>query len=500
MSSPNKDEGSVWGVGSHPEGGEQAGGLGRTLGTPLPSSQDEGAFSDLEGFEDEEREVMEGVLWGCEGRPGSPADFDGGTLDYLADEAAIATLQQLTDRDHLAVRRNPSPESCCDSEASALSVDLQAGPEGRSAQAYGLVGSRRPSTARLPLMGPGGGRAWGNCKRAAKNRSKDTVGPQWSSEEGLVGWPSHSESSDDFSELHLLSSSLYGKGGGQAKPRSLQDTPRHSSVRAREKFLCVPGSFLPSAPPRLASVGARRRAVGELEVSRRKPQSVVCRKAGSRPSYLPGAAAAGSRPKATPGRKVAQEKKFLGGASKVAPQGTFPPWGQGFSAAALEPATFPPVAGGPVLGRGKGYSLVSLGTKQPKHTGAGQKSGARRKRGSLPVVVEEKEPESDPGPKVQTHSPGPSCRECNSGDGYSRAAGAPGQAQPWALSQGEVLPRGPTASRDQAPLGYPPAPERQQQPPGAEGCPRCPELQRQIYDLRQQLAAMQSLADKFRNL
>ncbi|XP_059535747.1 uncharacterized protein CXorf49 homolog [Myotis daubentonii] len=456
MSSPNKDEGSVWGVGSHPAGGEQAGGLGPTWGTPLPSSQDEGAFSDLEGFQDE-REVMEGVLWGCEGRPGSPADFDGGPLDYLAEEAAVATLQQLTDRDHLAVRRNPSPESCCDSEASALWVDLQAGPEGRSSQAYGLVGSRRPSTARLPVMEPAGGRAWGNCERGAKNRSRVTVGPQWSSEEGLVGWPSHSESSDEFSELYLLSLSLYGKGGGQAKPRSLQDTPRHSGAHARDKFLCMPSSsFLPSAPPRLASVGARR-AVGELDVSRGKPQSVVCGKAGSRPSYLPGAAAAGSPPKATPGRKVAQEKKSLAGASKVAPQGTFPSWGQGVSAAALEPATFPPVAGGPVLGRGKGYSLDPLGTTQPKHTGAGQKkSGARRKKGSLPVVVEEKEPQSDPGPKVQVS--------------------------------------------DQAPRGHPPAPERQQQPPGAEGCPRCPELQRQIYDLRQQLAAMQSLADKFRNL
>ncbi|KAK1346766.1 hypothetical protein QTO34_000626 [Cnephaeus nilssonii] len=398
MSSPNKDEGSVWGVGSHPEGGEQACGLGHTLGTLLPSSQGECAFPDLEGFQDE-REVMEGVLWGCEGRPGSPADLDGDTLDYLADEATMAILQQLTDRDDLGVCRNPSPESC-DSEVSALWVDLQAGPGGRSARAYGLVGSRLPSTARLPLRGPGGGRAWGNRKRGAENRSKVTVGRQQSFTEGLVGSPSDSESSDDFSELHLPSFSLCGKGGGQAKPRSLQDTPRHSSAHVREQFLHVPGSFLPSAPQPLASVGARR-AVGELDVSRRKPQSVVWGKAGSRPSYLPGAAVAGGLPKVTPGRKVAQEKKFLGGTSKVAPQGTFPSWGQRGSAAALEPDTFPPVSGGPLLGRGKGYSLGSLGTKQPKHTSAGQKSGARRKKGSLPVVVEEKEPERDPGPKVQ---------------------------------------------------------------------------------------------------
>lgn len=415
MSSPDEDEGSVWGAGSHPEGGEQAGGLGHTLGTSLPSIRGRGVFPHLEGFEDE-REVMEGVLWGCEGRPGSPADLEGDdTLDCLVDEAA-AILQQLTDRDRLGVRRNPSPESS-DSEVSTLWVDLQAGPGGRSARAYGSVGSRLPPTARLPLMGPGGGRAWGNLKRGAKARSKVTVGRQRSSAEGLVRSPSdsESESSDDFSELPLQSLSLCSKRVGQAKPRSLQDTPRHSSTHIRETVRGLPGSFLTPAPQQLASVGARR-AVGELDVSRRKPQSVIPGKAGSRPSYLPGAAAAGRLPKATPGRKVAQEKKFLGGDSKVAPQGTFPSWGQRVSAAALEPATLPPVAGGPgstfppvtcgpVLGRGKDYSLVPLGTKQPRHTGAGQKSGTRRKKGSLPVVIEGKEPgkepERDPGPKVQ---------------------------------------------------------------------------------------------------
>ncbi|XP_045427860.1 uncharacterized protein CXorf49 homolog [Pipistrellus kuhlii] len=460
---------------------------------------------------------MEGVLWGCEGRPGSPADLDGDTLDYLADEAAMAILQQLTDRDDLCVRRNPSPESC-DSEVSTLWAESQAGPGGGSAGAYGWVGSRLPSTARLPFREPGGGRAWGSRKRGAQNRSEITVGRQLSFAEGLVGSPSDSESSDDFSELHLLSFSLRGKGVGQAKPRGLQGTPRHSSAHVRETFLRVPGSFLPSAPQHLASAGVRQ-AVGELDVSCRKPQSVVWGKEGSRPSYLPGAAAAaGGLPQVTPARKVAQEKKFPGGACRVAPQGIFPPWGQRVSAPVLEPTTFPPVSGVPLLGRGKGYSLGPVGTKQPKHSSAGQKSGARRKKGSLPVLVEEKEPERDPSLEVQplTHSP-----ECSSGDGNSnsRAAGVPGQAWPWALSQGEALPRGPTPctlptslgaleaglcvlslSGNQEPLGRPPARERQQQPPGAEGCPRCPELQRQIYDLRQQLAAMQSLADKFQNL
>lgn len=398
MSFPSKDEGSVWGMGPPPEGGGQACGLGQTLGTPLPSSQREGTSPDLEGFE-EEREVVEGVLWGCEGRPGSPADLDGDTLDYLADEAAMAILQQLTDRDDLCVRRNPSPESC-DSEVSTLWADSQAGPGGGSAGAYGWVGSRLSSTARLPLQEPGGGRAWGSRRRGAQNRSESTVGRQLSFAEGPVGSPSDSESSDDFSELHLLSFSLRGKGVGQAKPRGLQGTPRHSSAHVRETLLCVPGSFLPSSPQRLASVGVRQ-AVGELDVPCRKTQSVVWGKEESRPSYLPGAAAAGGLPQVTPARKVAQEKKFPGGASRVAPQGIFPPWGQRGSATALEPTTFPPVSGGPLLGRGKGYSLGPVGTKQSKHSSAGQKSGARRKKGSLPVLVEEKEPERDPSPEVQ---------------------------------------------------------------------------------------------------
>lgn len=394
MSSPDEDEGSVWGAGVDPEGGLQAEGLGLALETPPGISEGEGGLPDPEAFEAEE-EAGGWVLTGREGRPGSPADVEGHTLHHLGNEAASAILQQLTDRGDLHDRRYPSPESC-DSEGSVVWVEPEPSASGISPWPRAPAGSPLVSAVPPYFRAPEGRRASGSTKRGAKGakaRAKVPAVPQWSCApctEGL-GSPSDSESSDDFGEMQLLRVSIRRKGGGPLKPSSPQDTPRPTGTRGREEFPPVAGSFLSSVPRRPTSV-VDRQAVGELDVSSRKAQSVVRPKVGSRVSYLPGAAAVGGLPRAPPRRKVVQEKKFPGGPPRVFPGSIFPSWGQRASAAPLEPATFPPISGVPLLRRDKKSSLVPSGTKQSKYTGAGQKSLARRKRGSEPVVGEEKDP------------------------------------------------------------------------------------------------------------
>ena len=238
------------------------------------------------------------------------------------------------------------------------------------------------------------------------------------SAEGLAWLLSDSESSDEFCETQLMTVSTYSRGGGQAKPgrpEDLGDTPRHSKFQARENFLHVTGSSLSSAPRGLSSV-VERQGVGEQGISSpKKMQSVLWGKGGSKPSY-PGAAAAaaaasasaaaaGGLPRVTPRKNGAQEKKSVGGASKLALGGTFRSRGQRISATPVEPATFPPISGIPQPGRPKSYTLVLSGTKQSDHSGAGKKSVVSWATESEAVVGEDKDPNRDPAPKGQVSRP-----------------------------------------------------------------------------------------------
>ncbi|XP_057393650.1 uncharacterized protein CXorf49 homolog [Balaenoptera acutorostrata] len=522
MSSP--DEVSVWGTGFGPEGGERAGvgpagpavpwgpDPGPEPGEPR-SGEGGGGFPDPEGFQ-LEREMLEAggpVPWGPEGRPGSPADDKRDLLD-LDEESAAAILLQLAEWDVLGVRRHPSLESCAAFEVSAAWAGLEAGPGGRGAPDQSC-GEAPPAPARpLHLGGPEAGRAWGNPERGPKRRLNVAADRQRLPEEGLAWLLSNPESSDEFSETQLMTVSTYPRGGGQAEPSRPEDpgdTPRHSNFQVRENFLHVPGSSLSSAPRGLTSV-VETEDVGEQGISSpKKMRSVLWGKGGSRSSY-PGAAAAaaaGGLPWVSPRKKGAQEKKSLRGASKLAPGTTFPSGGERISATALEPATLPPISGIPLLGRFKRYTLVPLGTEQSKHTGAGKKSVARRARESEAVAGEDKDPNRDPAAKGQlpAYRPG-TCfprmhrGKASSGDLNTRGPQDPGNSEPLALNPGEVMPRGPVPSGDREPLDHPPRPERQQQPLGTPGCPWCLVLQREIDDLKEQLAAMQYLADKFQTL
>ncbi|XP_072812658.1 uncharacterized protein CXorf49 homolog [Vicugna pacos] len=514
MSSPDKVSVSKAGFG--PEGGERDGvrqagprAQGRPAPGPNPGAprigqgEGGGGFADPEGFESE-RVVLEAggpVLWGREGRHGSSADDKGDDRD-LADESAAAILQQLTDRDVLGARRYPSLVSSAAKE-SRLWAGPKAAPGGRGAAAQSC-GEAQPAVAGpLPPDGAEGGRTWGTPKRGTKSRMKAAANRPRSFMEGLVGLPSDTESSDEFSELQPIRVSICLKEGGQVKPRSSKDpgdTARHSTLQVREHFL-------PSAPQGLTSVVERQDA-GELEMSSpKKMQSMLWGKAGNRP-YPGHAAAVSSLPQATPRRKGGKEKKSLQGISNLALGRIFPPWGQRVSAAPVEPATFPPITGIPLLGRSKRDSSVPSGTKQRKHSGTGKKSVTWKATVSEPAVAgEDKDPNRDPAAKGQlpTHRRGRSFSrrhrgESSRGNLNTRASQDPGSLEPLARNQGDDMPRGPAPPGDQEPLDQPPRPERQQQAPGAQGCPRCPVLQRKIDSLKEQLAAMENLAYKFQIL
>ncbi|XP_059858021.1 uncharacterized protein CXorf49 homolog [Delphinus delphis] len=487
MSSP--DEVYVWGRRVRPKVRERAG--VRIAGPAVPPGPDPGpesgeprsgkgggGFPDPEGFQSK-REMLEArgpVLWGREGGPGSPDEHTRDLLD-LIDESEAANLQQLTDQDVLGVRRYPSPESSTTfKESTVWTLRLEVGPGGRGAPGQSCGEAPTAPAGPLHLGGPEAGRALGNPKRGTKRRLNVAADRQRRSAEGLAWLLSDSESSDEFSETQLMTVSTYRRGGGQAKPSRPEDpgdTPRHSKFQVRENYRHVTGSSLSSAPRGLSSV-VERQGVGEQGISSpKKMQSVLWGKGGSKPSY-PGAAAAaaaaasvsaaaaGGLPRVTPRKNGAQEKKSVGEASKLALGGTFRSRGQRISATPVEPATFPPISGIPLPGRPKSYTLVLSGTKQSKHSGAGKKSVVRWARESEAVAGEDKDPNRDPGPKGQllTHRPGTSClrmhrRKASSGDVNTRGPQDPGNSEPLALNQGEVMPRGPAPSGDGVLAGLP---------------------------------------------
>uniref|UniRef100_UPI004038B9DC uncharacterized protein CXorf49-like n=1 Tax=Callospermophilus lateralis TaxID=76772 RepID=UPI004038B9DC len=527
------DETSLQGDGLSQNGGKPGGvgpagyralrGLGRGLELRPPrSGEGEGGLLDSEAYEFNLEapwvEIEEGgaVFPGREGRPGSPADEKGDALDFvpLAVESA-AIVQQPMGPEPQGAHRYPSPESFA-TELSGVWVDAEAGPGGRAALAPSCVEVQQASAAPLSHpSGPEGSRAWGKPKRGTESRMVGSGEAQQPS--------SDPESSDELGEIQLMRVSICPKGGGQARscsPREPGDPARRLSVRSRENFLHIPGP-LPTSTPRGLPSGMDKQALGELEAgSSKKMQSILWGKGGSRSSN-PGAAttaaaaaatatatsastaaATGDLPRATPRKKAIQEKKSLGGGSRVTLGRAFPSWGQRLKVTPLEPATFPPISGVPLLGRSKRYSLLPLGPKQSKHGATGKRSVAKKTRESQPVTSEDNDPSRDIVPQAQlpVHRPGTPCLcmhrgEFSSGDPNPRVLQPPGSSQPLDLSQGGLAPSG-----EQDPPVQTPVLERQQQPPGVQGCPRCVLLQKEIDDLKEQLAVMHSLADKFQDL
>uniref|UniRef100_A0A2I2YXB3 Uncharacterized protein n=1 Tax=Gorilla gorilla gorilla TaxID=9595 RepID=A0A2I2YXB3_GORGO len=489
MSSP--DEVSVWGASFGPEGGEQAGAGMATSGAPwghgndhdldlgvLHSSKGEGevnsGFTDPEGFSfDSESELTEQgrvVLWGWEGRPDTPVDNQGDRVDYssyLADKPAAIMPPP-------SVQGHKSPESAAAKGSADIWADLEVDPSGRGTLGPSPGEWEQASAGPLHLSGPGPGRS----------RLSGHVDPQQPSAKGPAGHDS--DSPDESSDLPLMRVGIRLNEGSQAKPCSPKkpaDTSRHASFHCKESYLPVLGLFLTSAPRGLTPV-VERPAMGELEDScQKKMQSRAWGKVEVRPSCS-GAAAGGALPRGPSRRKIAQEKS-LGGASQLAPGRAFPACGEKLSATPPETATFPLLSG-----------------VRPQGISPGKKPAGRKTRESQAEAREDNDSNRD---ELPTHRPGLphlSVRhgEFNSGDPIIRTPQILGSSEPSACSPGGLVPRCHAPSGDQLPPVHPPRPERQQQPLGAQGCPRCIQLQREIDDLTQQLVAMQSFTDKFQDL
>ncbi|XP_018874581.2 uncharacterized protein CXorf49 [Gorilla gorilla gorilla] len=515
------DEVSVCGAGLGPEGGEQAGahtaspgaprgdGHGRDLNLGGQRSgkgkgKGESGFTDPESFSFEpESELIEQgrvVLWGQEGRPGTPVDDQAGGVDYsfyLADEPATIMPPS-------SVQGHPSPEGAAAKGCTDIWADLEVGPSWRGALSPSPGEWQQASAGPLHLSVPGPGPASENPERGSKSRLSVQVDPQQPSTEGPAGLNTDdSDSADESSDLPVIRVIISTKEGSQAKPGSPKkpgDTCRRPSFHCRESYLQVQGPLLTSPPRRLTPV-VERPAVGELDVpSLKKMQSMVWGKRGVRPSCS-GAAVRGPLPRGTLGRKVAQEKKSLEGAPELALRGAFPAWGQRLSAVPPDPASFPPVSGVGLLGK-------SVRPKEPKHSSPGKKPAGRKTRESQAAAREDNDPNRDEVPRAQLPTQKPELislsvhrGEYSSGDPNIRAPQVLGTSQPSAFTLRRLVPRCHAPSGDWQPPVHPPRPERQQQqPPGAQGCPRCILLQREIEDLRDQLAAMQFLTDKFQDL
>ncbi|XP_075813929.1 uncharacterized protein CXorf49 homolog [Microtus pennsylvanicus] len=466
----------------------------------------------------------EGLLSEPEGRAASPVDQEDVGVDFLPQLSieATAIMRELANLQTRRVSRYLSPQTCA-AELAALwgSVD---DVSSRGGQALSSVEGKQVSASPLYPRGLGRNRAWVAPRRGVTSRMLSSESIQCPS--------SYPTSSDEASEMQMMRVTICLKEGGQGKSSGLtelEDTGRHTTVHGRESFFHVPPSVLSSATRTLSS-SMEKQASGELEGSlSKKKQSVVWGKEGSRHS-IPGATAAaatsaavlapaatapGAIPK-SPRKKAAQEKpqkqvheKSLLDPSRGPLGRTFPPWGQRLKSAPVEPATFPPISGVALLGKGSKCSLPS-GPKECKPFCTGKKSLAKKTKESQPGAKEDDDSTRDSGLQAQfpTHRAEQPCMfmhrgEMSSGDPNFRAPQVPGSSQ--VLRQRSVRLRAPASavSVEQDPTVDPLLPVGESQSEsvqGTPGCPQCLMLQKEIEELKEQLAFMQALNEKFEAL
>lgn len=373
-----------------------------------------------------DKEDMEGrsVIWGCEGRPGTPVDDRGDGLDFAQQLAVEGTSfgQHVANREAWGIHRYPSPQMCA-AEPFSIWGDPDASMLRRSTRPLTSMEGRQFAATQQHSRGLGRGRAWMTPRRSATSRVVTSDDTQYPS--------SDPDSSDEFSEIQMMRVTICLKEASQPKSTGLtelEDPARHTNVHGRESFAHVPPS-LPSTTPRGLSSGIEKQASGDHESSfTKKKQSVVWGKEGSRPShqgataaaaatasasatastaaYGPVAVASGGLHKTSPRKKPAQEKPFQWDASRGPIGRTFPPWGQRLKSAPVEPSTFPPISGVALLGKASKCSLPS-GPKEFKPFYTGKKSTTKKTRETQSGPKEDHNSSRDPGLQAQVSRPSP---------------------------------------------------------------------------------------------
>ncbi|XP_035293181.1 uncharacterized protein CXorf49 homolog isoform X1 [Cricetulus griseus] len=495
---------------------------------PLEIREGEGGLPRIESCElksgpkFEAREVEEGVLTDPAGPTSSPVgqeeggEVSGYFLPQLSIEA-MTIMRELTDLQARKFCRYPSPQSCA-AELTALWSSIGEGSN-RGAEPVSSGEGKQVSTGSLYPRGLGRSRAWVTSRRGTTSKMVRSEAVQRSTSK---------PASDESSDSQTMKVTICLKEGNQAKSSGrteLEDSGKHTNVQGRGRFVHVPPSVLSSATRRF-SAGLEKPVSGEPEGSLcKKRQSMVWGKEGSRPGY-PGASAAsvstaaansaaapapvasGALPKTNTRKKTAQEKKSLSDASRGPLGRTFPPWGQRLKSAPVEPATLPPISGVALIGKTSKNSLPS-GPKDCKPFCTGKRSMARKTKESQPGAKEDDDQTRNPGLQAQlpTHrAEQPSTctnhREMTSGDANFRAPQVPGNSQLLTLSQRSSRSRGPAQAGEQELfIRFPfPVGERQYQAPETMGCQQCLMLQKEIEELKEQLAIMQALNEKFQDL
>ncbi|XP_021510434.1 uncharacterized protein CXorf49 homolog [Meriones unguiculatus] len=502
MSSP--EEQSVPGDGVYVEGGDNAKSLS-LVSSPVESSEGEGSLPGPKGSKFslvsqlEVAETTSVVFWTSspeslmpeEESLVSPVEEVVG-LEFVSQPSVEteAIGQQLSVVETPGAREHPSTES--------LSAETESGSGKRGPQTSGPEEAKSASAATLFTKGLEQSRAWVTPRKSSSSRM--VIG------EDTHRITSEPELSEELNEVQMMRVTICLKDGSQTKTSGSAETgdlARHPNVQTRDSVIRMPSSLLTSTTRALTS-GTERQASKELEAfSSKKKQGVLLGKGGNKPGYAEAAAAAGSLPKASPKKKMAQKKKTSWDASSVTLGRAFHQWGQRLKSAPAEPATFPPISGVGLPGRSNKCSLLPLRPKQCKNFYTGKKSGAKRTK-ELQLVLKE---DTDPCSQVQfpTHRAELTCQsvhqEYNSGDINTRSFQDPGNSQALALSHRAIMSRRSVAPGDQEPPVDPPTSDPEtEQLLGTQGCPRCPELQKEIEDLKKQLSALQALNEKFQGL